>query len=330
MARTYAQVKTAIWGEDHFRELTGDAQLLYFMLKTAPVLSYCGVTDWRPSRIAANAADWDTERVISAGLELHQGLFIVVDAATEEVMIRTFVKHDGFMESPNIASAMVREYASIASKHLRGVLIHELIRLHDSDPDLKGWKKAAVLLSNPSVNPSINPSGWGSGNPFDVVEGRVNGTPRVTPPSLPSPSPSSLSPSVGVGLDADDDDSDDVPAVVEDRADVERICLRLAMRMVENGCKRPAITNRWRESARLMLDRDGRTEEQINTAIDWCQRDEFWRGNILSIPKLRAQYEKLRLAAARGGKSNVHPVDFGDKPTEPRPPSDDMRQRWKS
>lgn len=117
---------------------------------------------------------------------------------------------------------------------------------------------------------------------------------------------------------SDDDESDDVPAVVEHRDDVERVCRRLADRMVANGCNRPPITNRWRESARLMLDRDSRTEAQVNAAIDWCQQDEFWRGNIHSIPKLRAQYEKLRLAAARGGKSNVTPVDFGAPPKDPR------------
>jgi hypothetical protein len=26
---------------------------------------------------------------------------------------------------------------------------------------------------------------------------------------------------------------------------------------------------------------------------------------------------------------NVHPVDFGGNPTQPKPPSDDMRQGWK-
>ena len=129
---------------------------------------------------------------------------------------------------------------------------------------------------------------------------------------------------------SDDDESDDVPPI-EPREDVERICVRLADRMVENGCKRPAITNRWREAARLMLDRDERTEAQILAAIDWCQQDDFWRGNIHSVPKLRMQYEKLRLAAARGGKSNVHPVDFG---AQPKPPgkyaADDVRARWQS
>jgi hypothetical protein len=48
-----------------------------------------------------------------------------------------------------------------------------------------------------------------------------------------------------------------------------------------------------------MLDKDGRTEEQVHAAIDWCQDSEFWRGNILSLPKLREKYDQLRLQASR-------------------------------
>jgi hypothetical protein len=83
------------------------------------------------------------------------------------------------------------------------------------------------------------------------------------------------------------------------RDDVERICEHLADRVESNGTKRPAITARWRTEARLMLDRDGRTEQEIHGAIDWCQADEFWRANILSLPKLRDQYDQLRLQAQR-------------------------------
>lgn len=85
----------------------------------------------------------------------------------------------------------------------------------------------------------------------------------------------------------------------EIREDVERICSHLADWIVRNGSKRPTITARWRDAARLLIDNDGRTEEQILKAIDWCQRDEFWRGNVLSMPTLREKYDKLRLAAQR-------------------------------
>lgn len=83
------------------------------------------------------------------------------------------------------------------------------------------------------------------------------------------------------------------------RPDVERLCQHLADRIEANGSKRPAVGQRWRDAARLMLDTDGRTEQQIHNAIEWCQADEFWRANVLSMPKLRDKYDALRLAAQR-------------------------------
>jgi helix-turn-helix protein len=103
--------------------------------------------------------------------------------------------------------------------------------------------------------------------------------------------------------------------------DVERVCQHLADRIETNGSNRPTIGKKWHDAARLMMTPkprgDGRTEDQVHKAIDWCQNDEFWRGVILSMPKLRAQYEALRLAAQRspgGTPSNVHrlPVDHAD------------------
>jgi hypothetical protein len=83
------------------------------------------------------------------------------------------------------------------------------------------------------------------------------------------------------------------------RADVEEACSLLADLIEANGSKRPTITTRWRNSARLMLDRDGRTLDQVLGAIRWCQADSFWCGNVLSMPKLREKYDQLRLAAQR-------------------------------
>jgi len=93
-------------------------------------------------------------------------------------------------------------------------------------------------------------------------------------------------------------------SLVLPRADVEHICRHLADRIEGNGSKRPTVTKRWRDSARLLLDRDGRTVEQVVKAIDWCQTDTFWRANILSMPTLREKYDQLRLAAQRKNGTN--------------------------
>lgn len=91
----------------------------------------------------------------------------------------------------------------------------------------------------------------------------------------------------------------DPPMAAPTRADVERICRHLADKIEENGSKRPTITKEWRRQARLLLDKDKRTVEQVIKAIDWCQASAFWRPNIMSMPKLREQYDRLRLEAQR-------------------------------
>lgn len=97
------------------------------------------------------------------------------------------------------------------------------------------------------------------------------------------------------------------------RPDVDRICEHLADRIAANGSLRPTITQEWRDSARLLMDKDGRTEEQVHTAIDWCQDHDFWRSNIRSVPTLRKQYDQLRLQAMR---------DRGKQHTPYRNPAD--------
>ena len=81
------------------------------------------------------------------------------------------------------------------------------------------------------------------------------------------------------------------------REDVDRICAHLVDRIAANGSKRPKITASWRTEARLLLDRDGRTEQQVHAAIEWCQGHRFWRSKVMSMPKLREKYDVLRLDA---------------------------------
>lgn len=84
------------------------------------------------------------------------------------------------------------------------------------------------------------------------------------------------------------------------RIDVEQACTLLAELVEANGSRRPAITQHWRDEARRMIDRDGIPLEDVLGAIRWSQADSFWCSNVLSMPKLRKQYDTLRLQAQRG------------------------------
>jgi hypothetical protein len=215
MARTHARLKLAMWADEDFRDLPGESQWLYMLLMTSSGLSYAGVADWRPARIAPMAVDVSPDRVESAAVELEQNHYIVIDRDTEEVLVRSFIRNDGLMEQPNVAAAMVKAYGAIASRTLQAVIVHELKRLYKEEPTLKAWaarpdvrgllKKRAmtpdqaleVLPPNmagfPSdwghTEPSSNPSGNPSPNPSGTDKQKGSANPSVDPPLTPTPSP---------------------------------------------------------------------------------------------------------------------------------------------
>ena len=205
--RSFAQVKISIWADDDFRALPGDAQHLYFMLLTSADLDPAGVTDWRPARIAALVADWDAATVQKAADVLAERSYLVVDDDTEEVLIRSFMRHDGLLNKPNMATAAAKAYAGCASSEIRGALLRELHRLHVDAPDMRGWPQMADLLAvEPppigfttgsvmgSTMGSVNPSDKGSPNPDPKgsPKGCLTPTPTPTPyiPSSPADSAS--------------------------------------------------------------------------------------------------------------------------------------------
>lgn len=201
MAREHARISTAIWIDDDFLDLTAPAQHLYFLIVSQMKLSFAGVTEWRPGRIVKLAANWSIPSVEAAALELTAAGYLVIDQESEEVLVRSFIRNDGLLSSPNITKAMLRDYSDVASRELRGVIVHELRRLHEENPRLKGWEVCGLLLekrsfdpsemptytplSNPSVNPSRNPSV----NPSDTGDGNPCGTPYslLPTPLLPTP-----------------------------------------------------------------------------------------------------------------------------------------------
>lgn len=215
MPREYAPVPLKRWGDEDFRALTPAAQHLYLVLSTSPTLSHAGIADWRPRRIAKLAAGWTADDVEAAANELEQHLWLVVDEDTEEALVRHQVEDDQTLKQPNMATAMATAYAGIASAGIRGVLVHDLCRIHEADPTAKGWGSTAAreLLErtsvdpqeypcrnpfgkgywkgsdNPSSNPSVDPSGEGSTNGSDGVSVGTEPTPSVDPSGKGCPTP---------------------------------------------------------------------------------------------------------------------------------------------
>lgn len=113
---------------------------------------------------------------------------------------------------------------------------------------------------------------------------------------------------VGIGGEGSSSSRSKETAAKPPRADVERLCRRLSEKMVENGCKEPTITTSWRDSARRLLDTDQRPFDEAMRLIDWCQQDNFWKGNIRSLPTFREKYDQLRLKAGGAFVRDALPV----------------------
>jgi hypothetical protein len=268
-----------MWGDDDWRALSLPAQHLYLHLLTSPTLSYAGIADWRPARLAGVSAGATTKSITAAADELQDKLFVIRDDETEEILVRSFLKHDGLMQKPNVAKAMVAAFTKAVSPTLRGVIVFELAKLFARVPEWRAFDLPEVqeILSRPSVNPSEIPKPKGSikGSEFDPSLLTTNysllttdSTQLATPPN-------------------------------EVRDDVMGLCLRLQQWIVDNGSKEPTINKGWLDAARLLLDKDGRNFDASLRLIDWCQQDHFWKPNILSMPTFREKYDQLRLAANR-------------------------------
>lgn len=154
MARDRASIYTNLWADEDWRALPVTAQHLYLLLLSHPLLTQAGVTDWRPGRLAAMSANRSVEEVREAAATLETARFILTDEDSEEVLIRSFTRHDGVLKHPYLAIAMTTAYAGIASKKLRSVITFELHRLQTEYPGWVAWtqEKMQTILKAPGTN----------------------------------------------------------------------------------------------------------------------------------------------------------------------------------
>lgn len=205
--KNHAQVNLDIWGDDPFLDLPPHAQHLYFVLWTSPQLSYCGTGEWHPGRIASRAKGWTPAAVEQSAVTLSTELFLIVDTDTNEFLLRSWIKHDGLWRGPNMAVSMANARADLASRTLRGVVVHEVKKLKTSEPELSSWTREAVvsLLAQKSIDPAelqpftpaATPSPTQDPTPPLTPDLTLNAGVGVNPPAdpgrTPAPAPTSSS-----------------------------------------------------------------------------------------------------------------------------------------
>jgi hypothetical protein len=131
MARTYAQVTVDIWEDPDWLALSQGAQRLYLLLLCQKKLSLIGLLPYTPARWARFAPDTDVADVEAAVAELEAGRFVVIDRETEELLIRTFVRHDITKVSKGATNSkllkgMWSAWGAIESAELKRVVLREI------------------------------------------------------------------------------------------------------------------------------------------------------------------------------------------------------------
>lgn len=120
--RSFAYITTAIWRDPEFLELSPGAQRLYFVALTRPNISACGVLQVSARRLAQLSAHTTEDDIVAAIDELAAARFFVVDYGVEEVLVRTFVKHDGGVNNAPRRKAIISAAKVVESPIIRDAI----------------------------------------------------------------------------------------------------------------------------------------------------------------------------------------------------------------
>lgn len=184
MARSHAKLSCQVWTDDDHRSLPIVAQWLYAYLLANPRLSLCGVMDVSLGRWARQAPDATQDALRDALAALEDVGHVWVDWDTEEMMFRTFTRHDlsPARWNKNLTAGFWRAWRGIESEDIRARVVLQVPR--------ELWDKMVPTAPDEAQrfrrSPRLEP------HPHPRLE---PGEPERSEPTSPSTSPFSQSPS---------------------------------------------------------------------------------------------------------------------------------------
>lgn len=144
MARDHSRIKLSIWDDADFLALRGSEQHAYFVLKSHKGLSRCGVVTYIPSHFERLARDLTAAKFTAAIKGLRAARFVVLDDRTQELLVRSYVRHDGVFDRENMGKAVGTAFNAVISDAIKAAIGDELARFMQERPDLPGWKGLAA------------------------------------------------------------------------------------------------------------------------------------------------------------------------------------------
>jgi hypothetical protein len=233
MARSHAKLLAAIWSDPEFIAMPTDAQRLYMLLLSQPKMSIVGCIDFMPARWARLAPDTTAVDVERSAWVLHEHRFVVIDLATEELVIRTLVKHDGVRATANrnLLKGFWSAWEAIESAALQQAVTDQI---PDDVWDAQKLPPPAAALEMRRSEPPEPPVPTAGSNQTDESvptaganhgsepRGRAPSTFHLPPSTFPSSSSSAVT-ATGADPEAVDDDDDPEPADERALLDARRL-----------------------------------------------------------------------------------------------------------
>lgn len=108
-------------------------------------------------------------------------------------------------------------------------------------------------------------------------------------------------PSNAIDIELDLDKERDKEVIKEHDENIVELTNHLIYWITRNNpkAKIPTNLNKWNDEMERIERLDKYDYMQIRSVIDWCQEDHFWKGNILSVPKLREKMGTLIMQMQR-------------------------------
>lgn len=240
MARSYGAVKVSVWEvTSDFRRLELAAQWGYMMLISQPQLNNLGVLPYAPEKWHRFAADINRDALHGIIDQLVEHHYVVVDTETDELLVRTFIKHDKVWAQPKLVTNARRLIREVESQLIRDTLTARhpwlidtsdkaQIEHHETTPAL--WKDPDTPVETPSHTPTAEtPNGTPIETPSDThIPTRARPGPGQGQGPGVGESSSSSSSSDSSSTARDTNDPDDATAA-DDHENLERLLDELAI-----------------------------------------------------------------------------------------------------
>jgi hypothetical protein len=127
MARSHGKLKCSIWQDPEFVALPPRCQWAFMLILSQPKLSLVGCLDYMPRRWAKLAEGMTVDALEAAVERLEDAGFVCVDRDTDELLVRSFTRHDGINAgNSKLLKGVWGAWTAVESARLRKVAVDNM------------------------------------------------------------------------------------------------------------------------------------------------------------------------------------------------------------